>query len=203
MPRDEEVIVPFRATPATLGVATQCKSTLIVSSVRALQDNGYFDRYVTQLDPRHKETVLTCIAGTWLPIEAAIAHYTACGALGLAVAEQVRMGASVADRIQRSLLNTVVRIAAGSGASPWTALEHFHKFYDRMFDRGGTQVVKVGPKDARVEIVGLPLASVPYFVNAYRGVIQAGGALFMTRAYASALPAYASPTSLAFRIAWA
>jgi hypothetical protein len=199
----EQIIVPFPGPVSTLGVATKCKSTLIVSSVRAMKENGYMDAYAGHLDPRHKETVLACIAGTWVSIDVAIAHYTACNALGLAVPEQVRMGASVADRIHRSLLNTVVRLAAGAGADPWTALGHFHKFYERMFDRGGTSVVKVGPKDARVEIVGLPLASIPYFVNAYRGVIQAGGQLFGSRAFVTTLAKHASPTSVAFRIAWA
>ena len=203
MPPSEEILVPFRARASALGVATRCKSTLIVSSVRTVKERGYMESYAARLDPREKETVLGCIAGTWISMDAAMAHYAACNALGLPVNEQVRMGSAVADRIHQSLLNTVVRIAAGAGASPWTALAHFHKFYDRMFDRGGTSVVKVGPKDARVEIVGLPLAGIPYFVNAYRGVIQKGGELFATRAFVTSIPKYASSTSLAFRIAWA
>ena len=203
MPQVEEILVPFRAAASVLGIASKCKSTLIVSSVRAMKEHGHMDAYAANLDPRAKDIVLGCIAGTWITMDAAVAHYSACNALGLSVAEQVRMGASVADRIHQTLLNTVVRIAAGAGADPWTALAHFHKFYERMFDRGGTSVVKVGPKDARVELVGLPLAGIPYFVNAYRGVIQKGGELFATRAFVTALPKYASPTSLAFRIAWA
>ncbi len=203
MTTDEEVFVPFPADPAVMPAASQCKSTLLVSSLRSLREHHHFERYQALLAPEYRTLVLESIAGVWVPIDAALAHYDACEALGLAVGEQVRLGLDVGIRIQRSTISTLVKLAASSGVTPWTGLRNFQRFYARVFDGGGTRVVKLGPKDARVEIVGLPLARVPYFVNGYRGVIQAGSELFARKAFVAHVPEHSAATSLAFRLAWA
>jgi hypothetical protein len=82
-------------------------------------------------------------------------------------------------------------------------MKHFAKIYERLFVGGGVTITKVGPKDARIEIVGLPLARIAYFKHAYRGLIKAGCDLFASRSFCNVLPACCSPLRLGYRLAWA
>lgn len=203
MTADEQIVVPFPADPSAIPLVSQCKGTLIVSSIGTLRSHGHYDRYAALLAPEHRQRVLEAIAGVWLPIDVALAHYEACEALGLSVSEQIRIGLDVGVRIQRSTIATLVKLAAASGVTPWTGIRSFQRFFERLFVGGGTRVVKLGPKDARIDIVGLPLARVPYFVNGYRGVIQAGSQLFAPKAFVATIGGPRAPTSVAFRVAWA
>src|SRR5690348_2644577 len=70
----EEAILPFG--PPRL--ATAVRSTVVVTSLRALRSRGHFERYLELLDTSYRDPMLALTAGTWLPIDAALAHYTAC-----------------------------------------------------------------------------------------------------------------------------
>src|SRR5438105_4462485 len=122
MASEPEIIVPFPAPRATLGIVRQVRSTLIASSLRSIKLRKHFDAYEANLDPAHKTAVLESVAGTWLPTEVAIAHYEACDKLGLSSAEQVEIGTEVADKVHGTLLGAMVRMASGAGVSPWTAI---------------------------------------------------------------------------------
>jgi hypothetical protein len=200
---EEEVVVPFPKAAAQIARATSCRGTLIASSLRALETEGHLARYFERLSSVHAASIQSLIAGQWISIELAIAHYEACDQLELHADEQLRMGGLVADRIQKTFLATVMKLANDSGLTPWVGLKQFGRIYDRLFIGGGTCVTKVGPKDARIEIVGLPLAGIPYFRNGYRGVIRAGFQLFGVRSpYVTLLPKHCTSTSLGFRAAW-
>ena len=54
-----------------------------------------------------------------------------------------------------------------------------------------------------MEFVGQPLSSVRYFRISYRGFIQAGCAFFARRVVVAELAAFLSPTTCAYRVAWA
>ena len=75
--------LPFSAPPSALGLVTQVRSTLIATSIQSLRTRGLLGRYTKLLQGPHKETVLTAVAGSWLPVEVAHAHYAACEALHL------------------------------------------------------------------------------------------------------------------------
>jgi hypothetical protein len=62
-------------------------------------------------------------------------------------------------------------------------------------------VVKLGPKEARVELVGLPLLAIPYFCHGYRGVFAAAVELFCERVYVSDAHAGDEPRAT-FRLSW-
>jgi hypothetical protein len=134
-------------------------------------------------------------------MDLAVAHYEACERLGLTLEEQVRIGAAVSDRVHGSFL-MLLRAARKVGASPWTALSRTAHMYDRMFrGGGGVGVRKLGPKEARMDLVGVPALDVPYFRHALRGVVEAGASLFCTRCYVRELrrPLAASAS---LRISW-
>jgi hypothetical protein len=196
-----EVFLPFPGPVDALPIVSHCKSTLLVASVRTLREQGHFERYSALLDPAFHEAVLSTIAGVWLPIDAAIAHYRAIDALGLTSREQLTLGRAVSERLGSSVFGTIATLAKTSGVTPWTGLRHFQRFYDRFFIGGGTCVTKLGPKDARIDVVGLPLAQIPYFVNSYRGLIEALGTLFCRKLFITVLPRV-DPNSIVFRGAW-
>src|SRR4030095_11345767 len=129
------------------------------------------------------EVILNTLEPTWIPIEAALAHYHACEALELSEQEQLGMGTAVGDRLQGTFLSTIARTGKNLGATPWIILMNLDRLWDRTFQGGGCACYKLSPKDARCELLGLPLASVPYFRNAYRGVFLVAMNIFAQRAF--------------------
>jgi hypothetical protein len=201
--QDEEIIVPFPAPADSLGLATEVRSTLIASSIESLRRRGAYDRYTKLLAPPHRDTLLMSVAGQWLPMSAGIAHYRACEALGFSVDEQFAIGAEVSHKIHDTFLGVVVKMAKNAGVTPWTLLPKGNQLYGRLLNGGGgAQVTKLGPKECRAELAGLPLLEVPYFRNAIRGIYQAAIALFCARVYVNELPRRATPTSITMRVAW-
>jgi hypothetical protein len=199
----EEVLVPY---PASLGEepnATHCRSTLLVASMQTLRRHGHYDRYATFLPPDHLHSVAAAGAGLWLPIERGIVHYRACDQLALPIDEQLVMGGEVVRELQRTFIGTVLRAAgSGVGVTPLAGLEKFASVYSRSIKGGGARVVRLGPKDVRVEFVGLPFAAIRYFRIAYRGFIQAGCEFFARRVVVAELDSYLTATTCAYRIAW-
>ena len=121
------------------------RGTVIVSSLLGLRDGGHFDAYLPKLTPLHRDAIPQVVAGEWVPIELAMAHYRACDALGL-------------------------------------------------------PVVKLGPKEARVEVVALPVLGIPWSRHGWRGLFTANMERFCERCYATEVGA--SSTSVAYRLMW-
>ena len=199
-----EVIVPFRAPPPKLGVCARVRTTLIVSSLQSLRKRDLYQRYMDLLPPEHHATVRSMIAGQWVPMRVAEAHYDACEALGFDRREVNAIGREVGDRIEGTFLATMVRMAGSVGATPWTALSYVDRLYDRVFaGGGGAGVFKLGPKDAEFHFVGVPLCRIPYFRSAMAGVVEVGAELFCSKAYAKEVPDAAPPMGAVLHIAWA
>jgi hypothetical protein len=119
----------------------------------------------------------------------------------LTAAEQMTIGREVGDRIHATFLGTMLRAAKGMGVTPWLAVGSTRKLYDRLFVGGDVYASKVGPKDARVEVAGNPLAALPYFRQGMRGMWQIAIELFSSRAYV--VEAGHTSTSTRIRISWA
>lgn len=197
----EEIVLPFPVPREAILPATMYRSTWIVSSLQTLRERGHFDAYRRLLSSHH-ETILTCLAGSWLPIAVARAHYDACDDLGLPIDEQLAMGSGVGARAQGSLLNTAVRTAKGAGISPWTIAPQFDRLWRRGANGGAAAVFKLGPKEARAEFVGCELFDVDYFRHAFRGVLLNIGAMFCEKQYIHDLPRRKRGEAI-FRLQWA
>jgi hypothetical protein len=197
----EEVIVPFPAPRETLAPATHFRSTWVFSSQESLRERGHFDEY-RRLLQSHQETILSTLVGVWLPMEVARAHYEACDRLRLSEAEQVAMGETVGARMRGTLLSTVVKMARGAGVTPWTIIPRLDQISRRGANGGGAAVYKLGPKEVRVEFVGLELFDVSYFRHAFRGVLLSIGLLFCEKGYIHDLPRKA-PGEANFWAQWA
>jgi hypothetical protein len=96
-----------------------------------------------------------------------------------------------------------VKLAAGTGVTPWTVFAQARRFWDRAFQGSGVSVSKLGPKEARMEIVGWPLARIEYTRVSFRGILVSLTRRFCTRVYVTEVAAMCTDTSAAYRAAWA
>jgi hypothetical protein len=195
----DDVILAF---PSPIRPMRHLRSTLIMASVASLKKAGRFEAYQQALAREHREAVLGAIAATWLPLEVALAHYAACDALGLSVEQQVQAGRGTFTGARPTLLGTAVALARTAGFTPWQAFPLYQRFWDRGCDGGGVTVVQVGPKDAHITIVQVPLMASAYFRNGLRGLCAGLTELFCQRAYVTER-SHATPGTLAVRVQWA
>jgi hypothetical protein len=200
----DAVHLPFPVTPKEqVPVATQFRSTWLSSSVRAIKARERLDEYMTHLPREHHDVILKSVAGAWLPVSVAVAHYEACDALAFTPLELVAIGRELTLALQATVLGTFAKLANGAGVTPWTAMGQFQRMWDRVWIGGGVGVFKIGPKEARLEIVGWPCSRSMYVRHAMRGVVAGILELFCSKAFLAELPGLWSPTTLGYRCAWA
>ncbi|MGO8994573.1 MAG: hypothetical protein ACLQVI_14750 [Polyangiaceae bacterium] len=200
----EEVILPYPRPIESLGLAKELRSTLVASSLESLRHRKLLDRYREIVAPAHRDALLSTVAGLWLPMEVGMAHYDAVDRLGFSAEEQAGIGAEVSHKIHDTFLGVVMKMATNAGVTPWTLLPKGNQLYGRLFQGGGgTRVLKLGPKEARADIVGVPILVVPYFRNAIRGLYQAAISVFCTKCYVHEIVRRSEPTAIGLRISWA
>jgi hypothetical protein len=178
-----EVILPFPVPLDRLESVSEVRSTLIASSLQALKTRGLLERYTELVPEEHRETILHCIAGQWFPLAVGVSHYETCDRLGLSHEQQRDIGSDVSRRIHETFLGVLVQMAKGVGVTPWLVLGKGNQLFGRIVKGGGLQVTKLGPKDALIEIAGLPLLEIPYFRTAAQGIYQVAISMFAKRAH--------------------
>ena len=203
MERAEEVITPFRYRREEVPLTTAFKSTWLTASLDVLRTRGYLPRYLEHLPHEHHEPILQSIAGVWLPMSVCLAHYRACDALALSVPDQVQNGRMVLDRLQRTIFSLGFRVAREAGVTPWNVLKVLPAQFDREWKGGACGIFRVGPKDARIELIGFPCAAIPYARIALRGIAQGLCELVCSKAYVNDVTPLCTSTSIGYRVAWA
>jgi hypothetical protein len=196
-PKDIVLAFPARVTPIR-----HVRSTLLMGTMTALKGAGYFDTWTQALPPAHRDVLLRAVAGTWIPTDTAMAHYVACDSLNLSADVEAQLGGATFDRVRGTLLGTMVRMANGAGVTPWTLLSQIQRFWDRAYDGAGIQVLRLGPKDAQVDIAQCPFADTHYHRNALRGVFRAVLLLFCRQAYVLEPKAHRAPGTYRLRAQW-
>jgi hypothetical protein len=166
------------------------RGTLLVSSLQALREFGYFERYVVNVPSDKRDAILFCVASSWLPLELAMAHYGACDAMELSESELQGVGEAVSKRIMGTFLGTMLRSGRGVGAapSPWIPLRQYGRICDRLLEGGRHRVSELGPKDALVESSGVPMFRYRYFRAATLGIMRGAAGMFAKTCYARELP---------------
>ena len=202
-PREEVHLAFPAATKDQVPLATRFRSTWLTSSLRAIKDRGRLDEYFRHLPREHHEVVKNSVAGSWLEVEVAVAHYEACDRLAFTQLELVAIGREVHQHANASVLSMLVKLAAGAGVTPWTQFAQYNRLWDRVWIGGGVGIYKIGPKEARMEIVGWPCARSNYIVHAMRGVVTGMIEMFATKGYVKDIPRYCTATTLGYRCAWA
>ena len=196
-----EVFVPLPAPLERIETVRAVRSTLLSGSIQALRARHLYDEYFRVLPSQHHDAIRSMVAGVWIPIELARAHYDALDRLLPDENQQVEMGRDVADRIHKTILATVAKAATGAGVTPWIGLGALPKLWERTFVGGAVGVTKLGPKDARIDMVRLTLLDTSYFRHAFKGVLSAGIELFCRRVFITGLPRRGDVFS--FKASWA
>jgi hypothetical protein len=199
----EEAIIPFSGPPELTPPVTEVRGTLLSSSLQMLRDRGLRDRYLRALPARYHDAIESLVAGTWLPIEVAHAHYVAVDSLGLSDADILQIGRSVGDRIQNGHLGTILRGARNlGGIDPWSIISRVDVLRQRVFRGGEAAAFKLGPKDARIEFVGISLAQVRYFRVGMQGIIESALSLSARKVYVRTTHGAWGPDSMAYTVSF-
>jgi hypothetical protein len=101
------------------------------------------------------------------------------------------------------VLELTARVAASTVVTPWVVIGQLNRLWSRMARGGGVGAFKLGPKEARIEVVQFPGSRFRYCQLAMRGILQGALALFCRRVFVTEIPDFASPTQMAMRVAWA
>jgi hypothetical protein len=195
--------LPFRYPRSAIPRTTHFRSTWIASSLKTMKEQGHYDRWYAAVDPKYRDVIVESVAGVWLPVDVAYAHYAAYNDLGLPSSVILALGNEVAKRMHASLLGTLMRLSRNVGVTPWTALSHFQRIWDRIWMGGDVSVERLGPKEARVECVGCPLLSIPHYRHGFRGVQSGLIEMFCTKAFVTEERTMLTADSAGWRIAWA
>jgi hypothetical protein len=193
------VVVPF---PSNMTPVRAVKSTLLMASVAALRESGYYDAYVRNLELEFDGAVLGSVAGTWVDLEAARAHYRACDRLSLTAAEQVTVGQRTGKGLDQHITRLVGVVTRTAEVTPWRLLDQFNRFWARSFDGGGISVVKLGPKEAEIVYARCSLLASTYFRSALRGVVSSRLSIVTQRSFMNELPARLGADEAHYRLSW-
>jgi hypothetical protein len=197
-----EVVLALPCAEARVPLATHIRGTVLASSLAAIESMGLRDAYFDALPkPRH-DAMRSIVVGEWQPMDLGVAHYGAIEALGLSFEQARENGVRVADRVQKSYLATMIR-ALGFGITPWSILPRTQSILDRLLQRVAAAVLRVGPKDARIEIHGAPIASFQYVRGGWAGMIEGGLDLVTRKTYCRDVSRPNATTVAAFLVSWA
>ncbi len=156
--------------PSSLVPVSEVKGLLILQSIGSLRAEGLFERYEQCLEPSFRAPVLQCVAGQWLLVRIAAAHYRACDALGLSPQAQQRLGRGTAEGVSRHLSRVAALVTRGLGITPWALLQQFPRLWSQVFRGGGIAIDRIGPNEAHLTYAECSLLEIAYFRSALRGV---------------------------------
>jgi hypothetical protein len=162
-PDGREIMIPH---VRDIQPCTAVRNVVIQSSIAQLQEAGYYERYLTIIDPQRLKELLSSFAPGWTPIDLALAHYEACDRLELTSDEQAALGQRIGARLQETALVSAAKRSRGSDFDLWTATGNLHRMWARLYQGGSAQVVKLGPKDKLVELRAFALSRCRYYRNA-------------------------------------
>lgn len=174
---------------------------VFTSGLAWMRERGLVERYRELLPVELRDRMVTLTAAEWIPIDDALVAYGACDALDLSFDDRIDVGRTVSSANNGILVTTILRLV-GRVASPWTALGHVDRVWQRSNRGGAVAVYKIGERQARLEFWQCPLARSPFFVTSMRGAIAVGIEPFCDRVIVTEVPEHASPDGFALRVTW-
>ncbi|MEY4578953.1 MAG: hypothetical protein RL701_3656 [Pseudomonadota bacterium] len=185
---------------------TAVRSVLLQSSLDELKHLGHFERYLTFMDPVAFEELSGLVIGPgWIPAELALKHYAACDAMLLTHEQLEAMGTRVSARLHSTLLVTVARSMSNTlGGDPWTFMGPLTRLAGRVFQGTRAEIIKLGPKDMRIDVRGNTLFQFQYYRVAYSASLRARFTGFGARiVYVKFAPYNEDNAFMAVRVSWA
>jgi hypothetical protein len=198
----EEIVLPYPAPLATLPVATEVRGTVLVASLRGLRSRGYGDAYLKLLKPTFHDAIASLTPAVWLPMDLALAHYEACDRLALPPEVIESIGAESGRFVNKTVLTVVARLSQETGLTPWVALGYSEKLRQRTWVGSGFSVVRLGPKEARLEWAQQPAARYPYFRAAFGAFAGAILGMFARRLHVREIPRGGGSMGIKYKISW-
>ena len=202
MPPREEVFLPFESPRDHPPPLVAVRGQTIASSMKTLHKRDLFDAYRGNLTPTDREQLLGLTASTWAPLALADAHYRACDRLALDRTTLESIGADAGLALNETAVSVLIKLSKEAGATPWTVLTRGNKLMHRSWEGSTVGVFKLGPKEARFEWIGQPLAVIPYVRVAFCGFLRSVLELFATRVFVKDIPACCTRTTLGYRCSW-
>src|SRR5438270_1194490 len=102
MPR--EVVIAHPPWGTRTEPVTRVRSTFIAAGIAVLRARDLYDRYASALGDADRPVILSSVAGSWVTLTLAMAHYRACDALELPHLDAVSIGSEVGARAHDSVL---------------------------------------------------------------------------------------------------
>ncbi len=159
-----EVILPLSRPRQDIPDATHVRGTLLVASQRSLKARNMWDAYRASIEPAFRDTLSIVLASSWVPIDAAVAHYRACDRLQLDAEDIRAIGRETGRIIYSATIAVVMKLSTQFGTTPLAILRNLDRFSERTWQGGGGfEVKQLGPKEAEVLWFGQPCGAVPYF----------------------------------------
>jgi hypothetical protein len=196
----ESILVPM---PAPIVAVKHARSTVIIASGASVRALGRWDEYVAALPVAQRDLIVGAVAGTWIPLDIAAIHYSACDSLSLSSDAVAANGRRTFDAIGGTLFGAILRMAKTAGITPWTFLEQVPRFWARSYDGGGVELAKLGPKEARIRVIACALLDSAYFRSALRGLLAAVMERFCTKAYVVETRGERASGTVTLRVQWA
>ena len=198
-----EVFLPFpMESRAAVPPTTLVKGVWIASSLRAVRMHGRMDQYMDLLAPEYRDSIENNVTGDWHPIDLLMAHYEAVEKLDIPALEVVQIGQEATKHAHGVVLGMAARLAGNTVVTPWTIMSQFQRIWDRVYVGGGIGIFKLGPKEARIELVQFPCCRYRYCRTGLRGVLLGLTELFCQKVYVSEIASFVTSTESAMRLAW-
>jgi hypothetical protein len=185
--------------------ASAVRGSLVLASLKLLKETGHYPTYEANLPPEQRDELVYLLAASWVPISLLATHFATVDGLDLSDAQLARIGETTGAQILDSLFGAMVRAArqAGADAGPWIAMRQVDRIWERIFQVGGAAVIQTGPKDAIIEVQGLPIAGSRFFRVSHSAFIR--GAMMLVAKACFVKPVAArkpNPESFAVSLSW-
>jgi len=194
-----EIVLAF---PEPIPPMRNIRSTLIQGGIASIKALGAYDAYVATVAPAVREEIESAVAGMWIPVDTAVAHYLACDKLGLSADSAAQRGRATFQLTKKMLLGTAIGLARSAGVTPLTFAPYLQRFWLRGIDGGAVQAVKVGPKEMRLDVVACPILRSQYFRAALRGLTGGLFELVSRKVYVQEVGGSGPETAITLRVQW-
>jgi hypothetical protein len=195
----DDVVLAF---PTPLAPVRHVRSTLMLGGLASLEAGGWLDAYCAAAPVDVRTAIQTSVAGMWIPVDTALAHYLACDRIGVSAESAAKLGRGTFTRTKGLLLGTALGLAKTAGVTPWSLIPYFQRFWHRGLDGGGVRALKLGPKEVQIDIVGCPVFQSHYFRGALRGLTANLLELVCRKAYIHPRHVAEPNSEISFRAQW-
>jgi hypothetical protein len=155
------------------------------------------------LPEAYRDQILYALASSWVPVAVSTAHFERLDRIPLSDTQITRMAEPMAAGLLHDRFASLGRVARSHGAEVgvWVGSKQSDRVFARMYNGGSIKVNQVGPKDAIIEVNGLPFASSRSFRLSHYAFMRSVFSFSTKPCICKALP-QAKPERLAVSLSW-